>query len=132
MTTSLLEWQDQVRYDDKGLVTAIAQDAASGRILMVAWMNREALAETARRGEAVYWSRSRGRLWHKGEESGHVQKVKEIRLDCDADVVLLTVEQQGGIACHTGRESCFFRRLEDGRWIEVDAVKKDPRDIYRK
>ena len=132
MTASLLEWQDQVRYDDKGLVTAIAQDAATGRILMVAWMNREALAETARRGEAVYWSRSRGKLWHKGEESGHVQKVKEIRLDCDADVVLLTVEQQGGIACHTGRESCFFRRLEDGRWIEVDAVKKDPRDIYRK
>ncbi len=132
MTASLLEWQDQVRYDDKGLVTAIAQDAATGRILMVAWMNREALAETARRGEAVYWSRSRGKLWHKGEESGHVQTVKEIRLDCDADVVLLTVEQQGGIACHTGRESCFFRRLEDGRWIEVDAVKKDPRDIYRK
>ena len=132
MSASLLEWQNQVRYDDRGLVAAIAQDAASGRILMVAWMNREALAETARRGEAVYWSRSRGRLWHKGEESGHVQKVKEIRLDCDADVVLLTVEQQGGIACHTGRESCFFRRLEDGRWIEVDAVKKDPRDIYRK
>ena len=132
MTDSLLEWQNQVRYDDKGLVTAIAQDAASGRILMVAWMNREALAETARLGEAVYWSRSRGRLWHKGEESGHVQKVKDIRLDCDADVVLLSVEQQGGIACHTGRESCFFRRLEDGRWIEVDAVKKDPRDIYRK
>ena len=132
MSASLLEWQNQVRYDDKGLVTAIAQDAATGRILMVAWMNREALAETARRGEAVYWSRSRGKLWHKGEESGHVQTVKEIRLDCDADVVLLTVEQQGGIACHTGRESCFFRRLEDGRWIEVDAVKKDPRDIYRK
>ena len=132
MSASLIDWQDQVRYDDKGLVTAIAQDAATGRILMVAWMNREALAETARRGEAVYWSRSRGKLWHKGEESGHVQTVKEIRLDCDADVVLLTVEQQGGIACHTGRESCFFRRLEDGRWIEVDAVKKDPRDIYRK
>ncbi len=132
MSDSLLEWQNQVRYDEQGLVPAIAQDAASGRILMVAWMNREALAETSRRGEAVYWSRSRGRLWHKGEESGHVQKVKEIRLDCDADVVLLTVEQQGGIACHTGRESCFFRRLEGGRWIEVDAVKKDPRDIYRK
>ena len=132
MSDSLLEWQNQVRYDDQGLVPAIAQDAASGRILMVAWMNREALAETARRGEAVYWSRSRGRLWHKGEESGHVQKVKEIRLDCDADVVLLSIEQQGGIACHTGRESCFFRRLEGGRWVEVDAVKKDPRDIYRK
>jgi phosphoribosyl-AMP cyclohydrolase len=132
VSDSLLDWQNQVRYDDKGLVTAIAQDAASGRILMVAWMNREALAETSRCGEAVYWSRSRGRLWHKGEESGHVQKVKEIRLDCDADVVLLSVEQEGGIACHTGRESCFFRRLEGGRWIEVEAVKKDPRDIYRK
>ena len=132
MSASLLEWQNQVRYDDRGLVAAIAQDAASGRILMVAWMNREALAETARRGEAVYWSRSRGRLWHKGEESGHVQKVREMRLDCDADVVLLKVEQEGGIACHTGRETCFFRRLEGGRWVEVDAVKKDPRDIYRK
>lgn len=132
MSSSLLEWQNQVRYDERGLVTAIAQDAATGRILMVAWMNREALAETSRRGEAVYWSRSRGRLWHKGEESGHVQKVREIRLDCDADVVLLQVEQKGGIACHTGRESCFFRRLEGERWVEVDPVRKDPRDIYRK
>lgn len=132
MSSSLLEWQNQVRYDERGLVTAIAQDAATGRILMVAWMNREALAETSRRGEAVYWSRSRGRLWHKGEESGHVQKVREIRLDCDADVVLLQVEQKGGIACHTGRESCFFRRLEGERWVEVDPVRKHPRDIYRK
>ena len=131
MSASLLEWQNQVRYDDRGLVAAIAQDAASGRILMVAWMNREALAETARRGEAVYWSRSRGRLWHKGEESGHVQRVKEIRLDCDADAVLLTVEQQGGIACHTGRESCFYRRLDGERWVEVDPVRKDPAAIYR-
>ncbi len=132
MTASLPGWQDQVRWDDKGLVTAIAQDAASGRILMVAWMNRDALAETAKRGEAVYWSRSRGRLWHKGEESGHVQKVRELRLDCDADVILLKVEQVAGIACHTGRESCFFRRLEDGRWVETDPVLKNPDDIYRK
>ena len=132
MTESPLEWQNQVRWDDRGLVTAIAQDAASSRILMVAWMNREALLETARRGEAVYWSRSRGRLWHKGEESGHVQKVREIRLDCDADAVLLKVEQVAGIACHTGRESCFFRRLEDGRWVETDPVLKNPNDIYRK
>jgi len=132
VTGSLLEWQNQVRWDDRGLVTAIAQDVASGRILMVAWMNREALLETARRGEAVYWSRSRGRLWHKGEESGHVQKVREMRLDCDADVLLLKVEQVAGIACHTGRESCFFRRLEDGRWVETDPVLKEPMDIYRK
>ena len=110
--------------------TAIAQDAASGRVLTLAWMNRDALAETAKRGEAVYWSRSRGRLWHKGEESGHVQKVKSLRLDCDEDVVLLEVEQEGGIACHTGRESCFFRRLSSGEWIETDPVLKDPRDIY--
>lgn len=132
MTASPPGWQDQVRWDDKGLVTAIAQDVASGRILMVAWMNRDALAETAKRGEAVYWSRSRGRLWHKGEESGHVQKVRELRLDCDADVILLKVEQVAGIACHTGRESCFFRRLEDGRWVETDPVLKNPDDIYRK
>jgi phosphoribosyl-AMP cyclohydrolase len=95
-------------------------------------MNREALEETVRRGEAVYWSRSRTRLWHKGEESGHVQKVLELRLDCDADALLLRVEQSGGIACHTGRESCFFRRLEDGRWVATDPVIKDPSLIYRK
>lgn len=132
MSGSLADWENQVRYDERGLVPAIAQDAASGRVLMVAWMNRESLAETARRGEAVYWSRSRNRLWHKGEESGHVQKVKELRLDCDADVVLLLVEQVGGIACHTGRESCFFRRLEGGRWVYADPMKKDPASIYRK
>lgn len=132
MTGSFPDWQDQVHWDQNGLVAAIAQDAASGRILMVAWMNREALAETAKRGEAVYWSRSRSRLWRKGEESGHLQKVRELRLDCDADAILLKVEQVGGIACHTGRESCFFRRLENDRWVETDPVLKNPNDIYRK
>lgn len=124
-------WLDEVRWDDDGLVPAIAQEAGTGAILMVAWMNREALAETAASGRAVYWSRSRGRLWHKGEESGHVQTVRELRLDCDADVVLLEVEQAGGIACHTGRHSCFFRRLKDGAWETVDPVLKDPESIYR-
>jgi len=125
------DWLDAVRFDAAGLVTAIAQEAGTGAILMVAWMNREALAETARSGRAVYWSRSRGRLWRKGEESGHEQAVREIRLDCDGDVVLLTVEQTGGIACHTGRRSCFFSRLQDGRWIVVDPVLRDPETIYR-
>ena len=125
-----MNWIDEVPWDKEGLVSAIAQDAASGRILMVAWMNREALRETVARKEAVYWSRSRGKLWHKGEESGHVQKVVEVRLDCDADAILLKVEQAGGIACHTGRESCFFRKLEDGRWVSTDPVLKDPKPIY--
>ena len=123
-------WLDEVPWNDHGLVSAIAQEAASGRILMVAWMNREALRQTAERGEAVYWSRSRNRLWHKGEESGHTQRVIELRLDCDADAVLLKVEQAGGIACHTGRESCFFRKLENGAWVETDPVLKDPAAIY--
>lgn len=126
------QWLDQVRWDDKGLVPVVTQDAVSGRVLTVAWMNREALAETVRCGEAVYWSRSRNRLWHKGEESGHVQKVAEIRLDCDADVLLLKVDQHGGIACHTGRESCFFQRLEEGHWVASDPVLKDPALIYGK
>jgi len=126
------EWLDQLCWDERGLVPAIAQDAASGRVLTLAWMNREALAETANTGRAVYWSRSRGKLWRKGEESGHVQKVIELRVDCDADAVLLTVEQVGGIACHTGRERCFFRKLEDGRWVTTDPVKKDPSLIYGK
>ena len=125
-------WLDEIEWNDQGLVPAIAQDAASGRVLTLAWMNREALAETVNSGRAVYWSRSRGRLWRKGEESGHVQKVLEVRLDCDADAVLLKVEQVGAIACHTGRESCFFRKLEDGRWVTTDPVKKDPSLIYRK
>lgn len=127
-----MSWLDEIRWDERGLVPAIAQDAKSGRILMVAWMNRESLQQTAATGEAVYWSRSRNRLWHKGEESGHVQKVREVRLDCDEDVIVLQVEQQGGIACHTGRESCFYRVLRDGRWQAVDPVLKAPEEIYRK
>ena len=123
-------WLDAVRWDGDGLVPAIAQDATSGRILMLAWMNREALALTVEKGEAVYWSRSRNRLWHKGEESGHAQKVSEVRLDCDEDVIVLKVEQQGGIACHTGRQSCFYRVLKEGAWVTVDPVLKDPKDIY--
>lgn len=124
------DWLDAIKWTDDGLVCAIAQDAGDGKVLMVAWMNREALALTAREGRAVYWSRSRQRLWRKGEESGHRQLVKEIRLDCDNDVIVLQVEQQGGIACHTGRRSCFFQRLENGRWITVEPVLKDPATIY--
>jgi phosphoribosyl-AMP cyclohydrolase len=132
MTGQAAGWLDELRWDKQGLVPVVTQDAASGKVLTVAWMNREALSMTAARGEAVYWSRSRQRLWHKGEESGHVQKVLEIRLDCDADVVLLSVEQVGGIACHTGRERCFFRKLENGRWLDTDPVLKDPVLIYGK
>jgi phosphoribosyl-AMP cyclohydrolase len=126
------DWLAEIRFDADGLVPVIVQDAASGRLLMVAWANREALAETAQTRRAVYWSRSRGRLWRKGEESGHTQQVSEIRLDCDGDVVLYAVSQAGGIACHTGRESCFFRRLTDGHWDAVDPVLRDPELIYRK
>jgi phosphoribosyl-AMP cyclohydrolase len=128
-----MDWLDQIRWDAQGLVPAIAQEAGSNDVLMFAFMNREALAQTAQRGEAVYFSRSRQRLWHKGEESGHVQKVIELRLDCDNDVVLLKVEQLGhqpGIACHTGRHSCFFQVLRDGAWIAVEPVLKDPASIY--
>ena len=125
-----MNWLDEVPWNKEGMITAVAQDASSGRILMVAWMNREALKETVERMEAVYWSRSRNKLWRKGEESGHTQKVLEVRLDCDADAILLKVEQAGGIACHTGRESCFFRKLEDGRWVSMDPVLKDPKLIY--
>jgi len=125
-------WLNKVNWSEDGLVPAIAQDAASGRVLMVAWMNREALRRTVETSEAIYWSRSRKKLWHKGEESGHIQKVKEIRLDCDSDVLLLQVEQKGGIACHTGRESCFFSKLEQGKWVETDAVLKSPDEIYKK
>ena len=124
-------WLNKVNWAEDGLVTAIAQDASTGRVLMVAWMNREALKLTWQKNEAVYWSRSRKKLWRKGEESGHVQKVKEIRLDCDGDVIHLLVEQQGGIACHTGRESCFYRLLEKGKWVETDAVLKSPDEIYK-
>lgn len=129
-------WLDELAWDEHGLMPAIAQDAETGRVLMVAWMDRAALAETAASGEAVYYSRSRGRRWKKGEESGHVQRVRELRLDCDADVIVLQIEQVGGIACHTGRESCFYRRLEGApgaeRWVVVDPVLKDPKEIYRK
>ncbi len=124
-------WLDTVNWNSDGLVPAIAQDATTGRILMMAWMNRESLQLSAERGEAVYWSRSRNQLWHKGETSGHIQKLHEIRLDCDEDVVVLQVEQLGGIACHTGRESCFYRVLKDGEWQTVEPVLKDPADIYR-
>ncbi|MCX7960038.1 MAG: phosphoribosyl-AMP cyclohydrolase [Burkholderiales bacterium] len=123
-------WLEEVRWNAEGLVPAIAQEAASGRVLTLAWMNREALAETVRRGEAVYWSRSRRRLWRKGETSGHVQRVRELRLDCDRDAIVLVVEQAGGIACHTGRASCFYRRLEAGHWVAVDPVLEDPAAIY--
>ena len=123
-------WLDDVAWDRNGLVAAIAQDAASGKLLMMAWMNREALAETVRSGRAVYWSRSRSKLWRKGEESGNEQTVREVRLDCDGDVIVLQVEQAGGIACHTGHGRCFFRKLEDGTWVETEPVIRDPGDIY--
>jgi phosphoribosyl-AMP cyclohydrolase len=124
-------WLNKINWSDDGLVPAIAQDAVSGRVLMLAWMDREALRLTAQSGEAVYWSRSRKKLWHKGEESGNFQKVKEIRLDCDNDVLLLQVEQYGGIACHTGRASCFFSKLENGQWLETDTVIKNPEEMYK-
>jgi len=127
-----LDWLDEVNWTDEGLVPAIAQDRQDGTILMVAWMNREALGLTASEGRAVYWSRSRRKLWRKGEESGNVQRVSEIRLDCDNDVILLQVEQRGGVACHTGRRSCFFKRLENGEWETVEPVLKDPDEMYGK
>lgn len=123
-------WLDAVKWTDDGLVPVVAQDASDGKVLMLAWMNRDALKLTAQGGKAVYWSRSRKKLWHKGEESGHHQSVREIRLDCDNDVVVLQVEQQGGIACHTGRRSCFYQLLQDGCWVTVDPVLKDPDSIY--
>ena len=125
-------WLEELTWDKDGLIPAIAQDAETGDVLMFAWMNRDALARTVETGEAVYFSRSRGKLWHKGEESGHTQKIREIRIDCDNDVVLLKIEQVGGIACHTGRRSCFFQKyLADGRWEAVDPVLKDPKEIYK-
>jgi phosphoribosyl-AMP cyclohydrolase len=124
-------WVDEIEWDAQGLIPAIAQDAETGDVLMFAWMNRDSLLETVKTGEAVYFSRSRNRLWHKGEESGHVQKVHEIRLDCDNDVILLKIDQYGGMACHTGRRSCFFHKLVDGQWTVVDPVLKDPKEIYK-
>ncbi len=128
MTT---DWLEQVKWDDRGLVAAIAQDYQSGEVLMMAWMNRESLALTLNEQRAVYWSRSRGRLWYKGEESGNVQKLHEIRIDCDADVILLSVEQVGGIACHTGRRRCFYRVMKDGEWQVDEEIIKNPQEIYR-
>ena len=126
-----VKWLNEVKWDEQGLVPAIAQDAKTGEVLMFAWMNREALEKTAAIGQVVYWSRSRRKLWHKGEESGHFQKVVEIRTDCDKDVILLKIEQVGGIACHTGRHSCFFNRLDSEQcWQEVEPVLKNPADIY--
>jgi phosphoribosyl-AMP cyclohydrolase len=124
------DWLDEIKWDERGLVPAIAQEHDTGKILMLAWMSRESLALTRETGHAVYWSRSRGKLWHKGEESGHQQVVRAIRLDCDGDVILLQVEQKGGIACHTGRHNCFFRELEGDRWSAVEPVLKDPKAIY--
>ncbi|ERP94664.1 phosphoribosyl-AMP cyclohydrolase [Marinobacter sp. ES-1] len=123
-------WLDDIKWTDDGLIPAIAQDAGNGDILMMAWMNRESLALTVQEGQAVYWSRSRGKLWRKGESSGHQQVLRDIRLDCDADVILLKVEQKGGIACHTGRRSCFYRTLKDGQWVSAEPVLKDPNAIY--
>ena len=125
-------WLNKINWSDDGLVPAIAQDAVTGRVLMFAWMDREALKRTVELGEAVYWSRSRKKLWHKGEESGHTQRVKEIHVDCDQDVILLSIEQVGGIACHTGRASCFFSVLQDGQWVDSDPVLKNPDEIYKK
>jgi phosphoribosyl-AMP cyclohydrolase len=125
-------WLDEIKWTADGLVPALAQDYKTGQILMMAWMNREALEATVTEGRAIYYSRPRKKLWRKGEESGHVQKLKEIRLDCDSDVILMQVEQIGGIACHTGREHCFFKRLENGEWVSVEPVIKDPKDIYKR
>lgn len=125
-----MSWIVDIKWDEKGLIPAIAQDAESGEVLMVAWMDHLALSETIETSKVVYWSRSRKKLWRKGEESGHQQIVKEIRLDCDGDILLLKVEQQGGIACHTGRRSCFFKVFKNDKWVEIDPVIKDPKEIY--
>ena len=126
------DWLDKIKWTADGLVPAIAQESGTGKVLMLAWMNREALTLTVQEGRAIYWSRSRNKLWRKGEESGHVQLLKDIRLDCDNDVILLEVEQLGGIACHTGRHNCFFQQLQDEEWVAVEPVIKDPNKIYSK
>ena len=126
------QWLDALQWDEQGMIPAIAQDADSGRVLMLAFMNRQSLQETVDTGSAVYWSRSRRRLWRKGEESGHTQRVRAIRTDCDGDVLLLSIDQEGGIACHTGRESCFYFQLQGDSWVAVDPVLKDPGKIYGK
>ena len=125
-------WLNEIKWDGDGLVPAIAQETKTGKILMMAWMNSEALSLTVQENRAIYWSRSRNKLWRKGEESGHVQTLKSIRLDCDNDVILMEVEQLGGIACHTGRHNCFYKELQDGEWVSVDKILKDPDNIYKK
>ncbi len=125
-------WLDDIKWTEDGLVPVIAQEDGSGKILMFAWMNREALQLTVQEGKAIYWSRSRNKLWRKGEESGHEQILKDIRMDCDNDVILLRVEQKGGIACHTGRKSCFYQQLQDDQWVPVEPILKDPNEIYKK
>ena len=125
------QWLDEIKWTEDGLIPAIAQETGTGKILMMAWMSRESLALTVKEGRAIYWSRSRNKLWRKGEESGHVQTIKDIRLDCDNDVILLEVEQLGGIACHTGRHNCFYKQLQDEQWVEVEGVIKDPDEIYK-
>ncbi len=125
-------WLNQIHFNEQGLIPAIAQEMGTGKVLMLAWMNQESLKLTVEQKRAVYWSRSRGKLWAKGEESGHVQQVKDIRLDCDNDVILLTVEQVGGVACHTGRHHCFFQQLQDEQWVTVEPVLKDPSTLYNK
>ena len=125
-------WLSKINWSEDGLIPVIAQEAESGKVLMVAWMNREALKLTVEKREAIYWSRSRKKIWHKGEESGHIQKIKDIYLDCDADVLLLIVEQVGGIACHTGRHNCFFQKLQDDQWIIAPPIIKEPKEIYNK
>jgi phosphoribosyl-AMP cyclohydrolase len=127
----MTDWLDDLKWDSDGLIPAIAQDRDSGEVLMLAWMNRDALRLSSEQGRAVYWSRSRQKLWFKGEESGHVQPISEIRVDCDADVILLQIEQIGGIACHTGRRRCFFRVLQDGEWKIDEEIIKNPDEIYR-
>jgi phosphoribosyl-AMP cyclohydrolase len=130
MQNDQIGWLNEIKWDGQGLVPAVAQDEATGKVLTLAWMNREALERTAAEGYAVYWSRSRQRLWKKGEKSGHFQRVTEIRTDCDRDTILLRVSQVGGIACHTGRYSCFFSRLENGKWMDAEPVITSPRKIY--
>ncbi|MDH5191539.1 MAG: phosphoribosyl-AMP cyclohydrolase [Gammaproteobacteria bacterium] len=125
------QWLNDIKWDQDGLIPAIAQESETGKVLMMAWMNRESLSLSVKEGRAIYWSRSRNKLWRKGEESGHVQLIRDIRLDCDNDVILLSVEQKGGIACHTGRHNCFFKQLQDDKWVETEAVIKDPADIYK-
>ena len=131
-STNQLNWAEQLKWDENGLIPAIAQDEKTGKILMFAWMNKETLQQTQATAKATYWSRSRQKIWAKGEESGHSQIVKAIRTDCDKDVILLSIEQIGGIACHTGRESCFFNQLNDQQWLTTDPVIKDPNQIYKK